>query len=173
MNEHTYWNHVRDLVESGHQQGRPKHEVREEIVHRVHAAESAGEDWASETLTRWATAGADADYTKVFKDQNTVTYIRRDGRRVRKTVGYSRPIRSSDSGEIVGRQMQLWWGMSRAAIVELRAEIAEQAERTADILAVLDRLIESMDRHPDCASAAEAWEADGRSLDEIELDVAA
>lgn len=172
MTEHTYWTHVRDLVETGHEQNRPKHEVREEIVHLVHSAELAGEDWAGETLTRWAVAGADADYTKVFKDQNTVTYIRKDGRRIRKTVGYSRPMRQADSGEVIGRQMQAWWGMSRAAIRELRGELVEQGERLADVIAVLDHLIEAMDRHPNCSTAAEAWEADGHSLDEIELDVA-
>jgi hypothetical protein len=172
VSEHTYWNQVRDLVETGHQQSRPKHAVREEIVHLVISAEAAGEEWAAETLTRWMTSGADSDYTKVFKDQNTVTYVRKDGRRVRKTVGYSRPMRSPDSGEIVARQMQAWWGMSRAAIVELRNELVEQAERMADVIAVLDRLIEAMDRHPACATAAEAWEAAGHNLDEIELDAA-
>lgn len=173
MSEHTYWNRVRDLVETGHQQARPKHEIREEIVHLVQAAEADGEEWAAETLTRWMTSGADSDYTKVFKDQNTVTYVRKDGRRVKKTVGYSRPMRASDSGEIVARQMQAWWGMSRAAIAELRNELVGQAERMADTIAVLERLIDVMDRHPACVTAAEAWEADGHSVDEIELDVAA
>jgi hypothetical protein len=173
MSEHTYWNQLRDIVESGHQAGRPKHEIREKIVHLVHSAEAAGEDWAGETLTRWASTGADDDYTRAFKSLNTVTYIRKDGRRVRRTVGYSRPMRAPDSGEIVARQMQAWWGMSRIAIVELRAEMFEQADRLADIITVLGQLIEAMDRHPDCATAADAWIADGRSLDEIQLDVAA
>jgi hypothetical protein len=173
MSEHAYWTQVRDLVESGHSSRLAQHQIREQIVHLVHAAEAAGEEWAADTLTRWAAAGADADYTRAFKDLNTVTYIRKDGSRIRKTVGYSRPIRSADSGEIVGRQLQAWWGMSRAAIVELRAELVEQTDRLADVINVLGQLVAAFDAHPECTTAAEAWEAAGRSLDEIDLDVAA
>lgn len=169
MTEHNYWPQVRDLVESGNEQRRPKHDIREQIVHLVHAAHSAGESWAADVLARWEAAGADADYTKVFKDLNTVTYIRADGRRVRKTVAYSRPMRSQVSGEIVGRQMQAWWGMSRAAILDLRREVVEQSVRLSDVIAALDALLSAMDRHPECATAREAWEADGRNVDEIDL----
>jgi hypothetical protein len=169
MTEHKYWPQVRDLVESGNEQRLPKHDIRERIVHLVHAAHSAGEPWAADVLARWETAGADADYTKVFKDLNTVTYIRADGRRVRKTVAYSRPMRSQASGEIVGRQMQAWWGMSRSAILDLRREVAELSIRLSDVIAALDALIDAMTRHPEFATAREAWEADGRSVDEIDL----
>lgn len=173
MSEHSYWNEVRELVRSGHEQRRPKHEIREQIVHLVNAAEAEDEDWAADTLTRWAISGADADYTRVFKDQNTVTYIRKDGTRMRKTVGYSRPMRSADSGEIIGRQLQAWWGMSRTAVAALVADQIEQSERLSDSIAALLQVLGAMDRHPECITAAEAWEADGRTLDEIELDVAA
>lgn len=174
MTEHPYWQSVRDIVESGHDQRRPKHEIREEIVHLVQVAEMAGEPWAAEVMTRWQIAGAERDYTEVFKDLNTTTYIRRDGRRVRKTVAYSRTMRSPESGEIIGRQMQSWWAMSRAAVAELRNELAEQRGRLDDVLQALDRLIAAMDRHPECATAREAWEADGHDVDEIDLgDVAA
>jgi len=78
-------------------------------------------------------------------------------------------MRSKDDGVIVGRQMQAWWGMSRAAIAELRAELADADERMRDIIAMLDRIIAAMDRHPQCSTAAEAWEADGHELDEIDL----
>jgi hypothetical protein len=169
MSENTYWEAVRGLVESGHTQGQPKHQIRSEIVNLVEAAYASGEQWAEETLTRWATAGADADYTRVFKDMNAVTYIRADGRRSRKTVAYSRPKRSMVSGEIVGRQMQAWWGMSRAAVEELRREMFAQGQRIDDVIAALDRVIEAMDRHPDCATALEAWEAEGRDVGEIDL----
>jgi len=169
VTEHPYWQRVRDLVESANAQRRPKHEIREEIVHLVHVAEHAGEPWARDVLIRWASEGADADYTKVFKDLNTVTYIRADGRRTRKTVAYSRPTRSAESGEIVGRQMQAWWGMSRAAVAELRRELVEQDERLRDVIAALDRLLAAMDAHPNCATAREAWEADGHDVDEIDL----
>jgi hypothetical protein len=169
MSESRYWNQVRQLVDSGYAQGRPKHEIREEITHLVQAAHADGEHWAAETLMRWERDGADDDYTRVFKDMNTTTFIRADGRRTRKTVAYSRPRRSAESGEIVGRQMQAWWGMARPAVEALRHELSAQGDRIADSVAGLDRVLAAMDRHPECATAREAWEADGRSVDEIDL----
>lgn len=169
MSEHPYWQKVRDLVETGHGLSQPKHEVSQAIVDLVLTADRDGELWAAEVLNRWAISGADDDYTKAFKSLNEVTYIRKDGRRVRKTVGYSRPIRSAASGEIVGRQMQALWGMGRAAVATLRNELAEQRGRLDEGLAALDSLLAAMDRHPECATAREAWEADGHNIAEIDL----
>lgn len=169
MSEHDYWAIVRHAVESGQSSGLPKHEIREDIVAQVQAAQADGETWAAETLMRWEREGADRDYTKAFKDLNTVTYIRADGRRTRKTVAYSRPQRSVEDGSIIGQQMQAWWGMSRPAIEALRDEVASQAERMGDVVTALDQLAAAMDRHPDCKTAREAWEADGHDVSEIDL----
>lgn len=169
MSSEPYWAMVRDLVESGQEQSTPKHELTATIAANVYKADADGEDWAAEVLDRWALEGAGRDYTSAYKDANLVTYIRADGRKTRKTVAYSRPMRNKADGTIVGRQMQAWWGMSRAAVAELRAEMAEADERMRDIIAMLDRVIAAMDRHPQCATAAEAWQADGHELDEIDL----
>lgn len=168
MNE-PYWNLVRQLVESGQEQNRPKHEISAAIARRVYEAIDTDEPWAGEVVARWAQGGAAKDYTEVFKDMNLVTYIRKDGRRTRKTTAYSRPMRASDDGAIVGRQMQAWWGMSRAMIFELRADLAGQDERLRETVEMLDLIGAAMDRHPECATAAEAWEADGHDLGEIDL----
>lgn len=169
MSENEYWTQVRALVDARHSAGRVKRDVSEEIVHLVHTAHADGEPWAAEVLSRWCTAGAGEDYTHIFKDLNTTTYIRADGQRVRKTVGYSRPKRDKESGEIIGRQMQAWWGMSRAAIAELRQEMFAQGERLSDVVVALDQLLAAMDRHPGALTARDAWEADGRDVGEIEL----
>lgn len=166
MSEQEYWQTVRDLADTA---SGPKHEIREDLVNRVHTAHDAGEPWAAETLTRWSVQGADRDYTRVVKDMNTVTYVRRDGRRVRRTVAYSMPKRSKEDGAIEGRQMQAWWGMSRAAVESLRMELFAQAQRLTDSVTALDQLLSAMDEHPECRTAREAWEAAGRSLDEIDL----
>lgn len=169
MSESQYWQLVRNLVEAGNEAGLPKHEIREDIVHQVHTAHAAGEHWAAEVLTRWGSAGADADYTRVFKNRNSVTYITADGRRVRKTVAYSLPQRSVESGQVIGRQLQAWWEMSPAAVGLLRDEIAQQGDRLADLLVALDLLLAAIARHPKAKTVGEAWLADGRSVDEIDL----
>jgi len=164
-----YWAMVRHVVGSGQERSIPKHQLTDLIAANVAQAYEDGEEWAADVMARWAADGAAEDYTKTYKDMNFVTFIRADGRRQRKTTAYSRPMRSKDDGVIVGRQMQAWWGMSRAAIAELRAELADADERMRDIIAMLDRIIAAMDRHPQCSTAAEAWEADGHELDEIDL----
>lgn len=169
MTNEKYWTAVRRLVESGQEDQKPKHAIAESIAAEVREAAHSGDQWAIDVLDRWIRDGAAEDYTKVFKDMNTVTFIRADGRRARKTVAYSRPMRSKEDGAIVGRQIQAWWGMSRAHVFELRNELAEQDERLLDVISMIDRLIVAMDRHPECATAAEAWQADGHDLDEIDL----
>ena len=164
-----YWTVVRGLVESGQEQSRPKHEITDAIASRVAKAEANGEEWASDVIGRWIREGAAADYTQVFKDMNTVTFIRADGTRVRKTVAHSRPMRSGSDGAIVGRQMQAWWGMARAAVQQLRNELESQRDKLGDSVTMLDLLIAAMDRHPECTTAADAWIADGHELDEIDL----
>ena len=166
MSENQYWQMIRDLIESGHERNEPKREIREQIVHLVQGSD---EPWAADVRMRWESAGADADYTRVFKDMNTVTYIRRDGRRARKTVAYSISTRAADSGQIVGQQMQAWWEMSRPAMEQLRADMAVQGERIGDVVTAIDRILEAWDRHPKCRTPREAWEADGHSVNEIDL----
>lgn len=169
MSETSYWQLVNELVTSGHEAIRPKQEIREEIIAQVHDAYSNGEAWAVETLMRWERDGADRDYTNVHKKLNHVTYITADGRRVRKTASYSMPARSTESGQIIGQQMQTWWGMTKPELVELLNSIAAQADNLAVVVQALEQLVAAMDRHPACKTAREAWEADGRSVSEIDL----
>lgn len=166
MSESVYRQWVADLASNGI---RPKHELAEEILAYVHHANAAGEPWALEVLTRWEREGSGRDYTNAHKELNSVTYIRRDGRRVKKTTSYSRPKRSTESGEIVGYQMQTWWAMDRTQIGELERDLSNQSAQMADAHTQVRAIAAAMDRHPECDTAADAWVTDGRSLDEIDL----
>lgn len=166
MNEHVYRQFVMDLAA---QSQRPKSEPREEIIAFVHNAFAGGEPWAGEVLMRWERAGAARDYTAAHKNLNSVTYICRDGRRKRKTTSYSRPMRSPESAEIIGQQMQSWWSKDRHELVAWRNDIRRQAGQLTEVVDALSQLIEAMDRHPECATAHEAWLADGRKVGEIDL----
>lgn len=166
MSEHIYRQKVADLAAAQHA---PKHEVVADIVDLVHQAHAAGEYWAAEVLARWDRTGADSDYTAAHKAMHSVTYIRGDGRRMRKTTSYSRPARSAASGEVIGMQMQAWWDMSRNELLQLRTDMRTQTDRLADVVEALDQVIDAMDQHPDCKTAREAWTATGRPLSEIDL----
>lgn len=166
MSEHIYRQWVADLASRA---DRPKHELRPLIVDYVLNAHAAGEPWAVEVLTRWDSEGADRDYSDAHKALNSITYIRADGRKVRKTTSYSRPTRSPESGEIVGQQMQAWWDMDRNELVALRSDMESQSDRLTDVVKAISRLIDALDRHPEISTAKEAWLAEGRSLEEIDL----
>jgi hypothetical protein len=169
VSEHTYRQHIVDLIGAGQQDAEPKRLIVEEIVNHVEAALAAGEPWAQSVAARWALAGAAKDYTDAFKALNSTTYIRADGRRVRKTVAYSRTRRDEASGQVVGQQMQAWWSMSRYQLMDLRRDITEQRDRLDDVVTALDQVIAAMERHPYCVTARDAWLADGRDLDEVDL----
>lgn len=171
MSEARYWQILNELASESPEM--TNNALADLIIGRVEAADAADEYWAAETLTRWALEGARRDYNNVHKKVHGVMCITRGGRRVRKTTSYSRPIRSDDSGEIIGYQLQAWWGFGRVQLLELRRDIAEQIERQNDSLEAIDRLIAAMERHPDARTARDAWEADGHSVSEIDLGEAA
>lgn len=166
MSESIYRQRLADLAASG--SSSLNGDQAKEIVEFVQHADAAGEPWAYEVIDRWSRVGAQGDYNKAFKACNSVTVYTARGKK-RKTTAYSRPKRSPESGEIVGYQMQTWWGMGRMEIAELERDLAIQVDQVADSLEQVRALAAAMDRHPDCATAADAWVADGRSLDEIDL----
>lgn len=166
MSEHVYRQHVADLASA---QDVPKAEVAASLVEFVLAGHAAGEPWADQTMQRWEREGAARDYSAAHKSLHSITYIRRDGRRVRKTTSYSRAVRSENSGDIVAMQMQSWWTWTRAEVAEQFADIGVQTARIGEVRNALRQLLEVMDRHPECETAREAWLAEGRALDEIDL----
>ena len=165
--ESPYWQIVAEMAEESPQA--LNREQAEDLLSRLDAADAQGEYWAAEVLTRWAREGALRDYNVVHKKVHGITCITRDGRRVRKTTSYSRPVRASESGDIIGYQLQTWWGYSKTKLVELRRDLADQGARIADVVESVDLLITAMDRHPECTTARDAWEADGHDIAEIDL----
>lgn len=167
--ESTYRQMVADLAANGHSQRRPKRDISDEIVARVHEACESGERWATDVLERWDREGAERDYEAAHGSLNTTTYIRADGTRAKKTTSYSMPQRDVASGDVVAYVQCSFWDYDRPSLLGKRAEMAAQGARIADAVAAMDQVLDAWGRHPDCATAREAWEADGRSVDEISL----
>lgn len=172
MSETEYRQLVAQLAAAGHSQRRTKRDIREEIVHRVSTALDDGEPWALEVVQRWQCAGAEADYERAHRELNTTTYIRRDGRRIRKTVSYSRPKRSGEDGSIVAWVQDSFWDYDLPTIINKRSDLAAQGALLMESAAAFDLVIEVMLSHPGCKTAREAWLADGRDLAEIDLNQA-
>lgn len=169
MSDSQYRQLVVQLAASGHSQRRPKSQIREEIVHLVESALGQGEPWAAEVMMRWHLEGAERDYEQAHKSMNTTTYIRKDGMRVRKTVSYSQPKRSAETGAVEEWVQGAFWEYSLPEMLNKRNELDAQDKRLAEIVTAFDVVIAAMKRHPDCKTAREAWLADGHDLAEIQL----
>lgn len=169
MSESVYRQMVAQLAASGHSQRRPKSQIREEIVHYVEVAFAAGEHWAKEVLLRWQLEGAERDYEQAHKSMNTTTYIRKDGMRVRKTVSYSQPKRSAETGAVEEWVQGAFWEYTLPEMLNKRNELDAQDKRLVEIVAAFDVVIAAMKRHTECKTAREAWLADGHDLAEIQL----
>lgn len=172
MSEHTYRQMVADLASSGHAEGRAKRDIRDEIVRMVDLAANTDAPWATSVLDRWATEGAERDYEEAHKSLNVTTYIRADGRRVKKTTSYSQPKRAAETGDVVYVQATFWdWTLEELTLK--RDEMLAQEERLADVVQAMNQLIDAWKLHPEAQTAREAWESAGHSVNEIDLSEAA
>lgn len=165
----TYAQHVLDVLIAGQRKELKNAEIAASIVAHVEANAAAGEPWAIVTMDRWAVEGASRDLKAADKAQHGVDLIRRDGRRYRTTVAYSRPKHNPVSAEITGYQMQAWWDMSYAQLSELYVDLQTQAQTLGDKAGAVSRVLDTMQRHPECLTARQAWEVDGHHVDEIDL----
>lgn len=147
--------------------------ARDELIAAVESAAVDGEYWALATLRRWAERGADSDLNKAIKNLNPATIVRTNGTRVRATAAYSRRIVDKDTIRVIGQQILLFWDMTQPELLHLRADLAGQRDVLDVRVEALDRVLSAMDRHPDKKTARDAWEADGRSITEIDLNEAA
>ncbi len=129
----------------------------------------AGEQW-----TDGMVYGAVRDHcvralNRAHKEVHSIAGVTQTGRARRFTPSTSKPRRDARSGQIVSWQRTLLWNYGldelEAHLAKLLTDRQELDERTALVRA----LIASMRRHPDCKKAIDAWQADGHSVDEVDL----
>lgn len=105
---------------------------------------------------------------EAHKTTHSVTAITGSGRRRRITSSVSKKKRDPGTGDVVARERTLVWNYRLAEIEAYCDELirigTEHRERQQAWLAVRD----AVRLHPEM-TAAEAWTAEGRSLDEIDL----
>jgi len=125
--------------------------------------------WARSKVEQAVTSLCIKALNDAHKDLHSVTVTLRNGRKRKVTSSSVRQVRNSRSGDIVGLQRADWWAYDLAGIeaelVTVMNETAESREREQVLRAVRD----VMRAHPDCTTAREAWAAEGRSVDEIDL----
>lgn len=164
-----YAERLHEMALKVHAEGMLMAGAHDELIETVQQAADDGEYWALFTLRRWAERGADSDLNKAIKNLNPATIVRTNGTRVRATAAYSRRIVDKDTIRVVGQQILLFWDMTQPEVAHLRADLAGQRDVLDVRVEALDRVLAAMDHHPDHRTARDAWEADGRSVTEIDL----
>jgi len=166
MTESRYHQYLVDLALSG---DRGNQEQVEVIAELIGSEADFGEVYAIEVLDRWCRTGALADVRRTAKALAPIRTTAPDGTKSRTTAAYSRPVRDTDSGSVVGTQMSIFWDYTRAQLVELIEDDRIQHKRTGLNLDQRLRVLATMDAHPECVTAGQAWTTAGHDLGEIDL----
>lgn len=106
---------------------------------------------------------------KTQRQNGHVTTLVAGGRRSQVKTMPSKPLVSPDTGEQLGWSLTDLWDMTADDLAALLQRQLRERQSVSDRIAVTRRLLDALARHPDCATARQAWVADGRSLDEIDL----
>jgi hypothetical protein len=101
------------------------------------------------------------------------TFIDTKGRARAVNTALSRPIRDEDSGDVVAHQLVIEWDMDAAQLNAVLAHLSQSAVELRGRIQVARALLDALARHPKCKTAREAWTADGKALDSIDLRAAA
>lgn len=129
----------------------------------------AGEIWAQQALFEKARAALTKDIKEARQAASVITYTDAVGKKRRMKTAVSVPVRDDDSGDVEAFQLVLVWDMDAAALNALLADLQRQSREVRERITAVRALLDALARHPECATAREAWLADGRSVDEIDL----
>lgn len=129
----------------------------------------AGEGWALQHVYADLRAMELKNIKQRRQAASVVTFTDGSGRKRRMNTAVSRPQFDRATGELKSWQLVLAWDMDAAALnahlLILQRESLEVRDRINAVRALLDALA----RHPECATARDAWAADGRTVAEIDL----
>lgn len=106
---------------------------------------------------------------EAHKQLHGVRAVMSSGRVRMVTASTIKRVRDEASGDIVGLQRAALWDFTRPELESELRELLSGRQELNDRIEVRRELLAAMDRHPECSTVREAWLADGRSLDEIDL----
>ena len=155
--------------------------VERDEPHTVSATEAAaalldlalaGEPWARSALFDKARASLVKEVKEARQAASTITFTDAVGQKRRLKTAVSRPHRDPLTGD-VAVQLDLLWDMDQAGLFDLLADLQRSSREVRQRVAAVRALLDALERHPECTTAREAWVADGRSVDEIDLSAGA
>jgi transcription elongation GreA/GreB family factor len=129
----------------------------------------AGELWARQRVFELTRAALIKEIKERRQAASEITFTDGAGRKRRMKTAHSRPMVNRESGEVESYQLVLAWDMDAEALNALLLDLQRSSREVRERIAAVRALIDALARHPECTTAREAWTADGRSTDEIDL----
>lgn len=114
--------------------------------------------------------------TRLIKSQRQaghVTTLVAGARRSRVKTMPSQPVVDDSTGEQLGWSLTDLWDMTHPQVQAQLYRWQRERQQVSDRIAVYRAVDRCMTAHPECATAREAWLADGRSTDKIDLSAGA
>lgn len=166
----TYQSFLRPYVE---RKAEPHTLTADDAAPALMAAFAEGKPWAIAAVQEAARAKCLRDIKEQRRAPHRATFIDSKGRARTVHTAVSQPVRDEDSGDIIAHQLVIEWDMDAAQLNAVMARLSSAAVELRGRIQVARALLDAMGRHPEAKTAREAWAADGRALNEIDLRAAA
>lgn len=144
----------------------------EDAAHDLLALALTGEEGAAEAV-RSRLRDALTREIKAQRQSGHVTTLVAGKRRTRIKTMPSKPLVSVDTGEQMGWSLTDLWDMTNDELAALLQRQLRERVSVGDRITVTRRLLDALLRHPKAKTARDAWAADGRSIDEVNLSAGA
>lgn len=129
----------------------------------------AGEVWARDKMFDLARAALIKEIKERRQAASIVVYTDGAGRKRRMKTAVSRPQVNRETGEVESYQLVLAWDMDAEALNAVLLDLQRSSREVRERINAVRALLDALERHPRCRTARDAWLADGRSVDEIDL----
>ncbi len=166
----TYQSFLRPFVE---RQAEPHTLTADEARDALLTAAADGEEWAATVVSEAVRARCLRNIKEQRQAPHRAAFTDARGRKRTVNTAVSLPVRDEASGDVIAHQLVIEWDMGAEQLNAVMARLSQAALEVRGRVQVARALLDSIGRHPKAKTAREAWLADGRSIDEIDLSAGA
>lgn len=162
----NYQSFLRPFVE---RQSEPHTLTADEACDALLRAAADGQGWAKTVIAESVRARCLRNIKEQRQAPHRASFIDARGRKRTVNTAVSLPVRDDGSGDVIAHQLVIEWDMDAEQLNGVMARLSQAALEVRGRVQVARALLDALARHPECATARDAWAADGRSVDEIDL----
>lgn len=165
----TYQSFLRPYVE---RQAEPHTLTAEQAADALMKAFSDEQPWAVAVVREAVRARCLRNIKEQRQAPHRAEFVDSKGRRRSVNTAVSLPVRDVGTGDVVAHQLVIEWDMDAARLNDVLVRLSRDAREVRGRIQVAQALLAALSRHPECKTARQAWIADGRSINEINLSTA-